>query len=133
MKKDTLIEIILGTIGGLLFSFGMCMCLLPEWNLFVFGIIVATIGFITLLCIIPVYRKTHPKKKLNINFKKLVPYIVGVFFTLLLGVGMSIIMVNNPTKTKMIVGIIIGIVGLSGCILNYPIYSYMTANKNREN
>ena len=30
MKKETLLEIILGTIGGLVFAIGMCMCLLPE-------------------------------------------------------------------------------------------------------
>ena len=32
MKKDTLLEIILGTVGGLVFALGMCMCLLPEWK-----------------------------------------------------------------------------------------------------
>ena len=57
MKKETLLEIILGTIGGLVFAIGMCMCLLPEWNLFTQGVVVAIIGFIILLCIIPVYRK----------------------------------------------------------------------------
>lgn len=63
MKKDTLLEIILGTIGGLIFSVGMCMCLIPEWSLFNVGVVVAILGFIVLLCIIPVYRKHHPKKK----------------------------------------------------------------------
>ena len=38
MKKDTLSEIILGTIGGLNFAVGMCMCLIPEWNLFNAGV-----------------------------------------------------------------------------------------------
>ena len=50
MKKETLLEIILGTIGGLVFAIGMCMCLIPEWNLLATGIIVAIIGFIILLC-----------------------------------------------------------------------------------
>ena len=35
MKKDTLLEIILGTVGGLIFALGMCMCLIPKWNMFV--------------------------------------------------------------------------------------------------
>ena len=30
MKKETLLEIILGTIGGLVFAIGMCMCLLLK-------------------------------------------------------------------------------------------------------
>lgn len=35
MKKETLLEIILGTIGGLIFAIGMCMCLIPEWNMLI--------------------------------------------------------------------------------------------------
>ena len=30
MKKENFISLILGTIGGLLFSLGMCMCLIAE-------------------------------------------------------------------------------------------------------
>lgn len=56
MKKDTLLEIFLGTIGGIIFAVGMCMCLIPEWNLFNEGVIVSIVGFIILLCIIPVYK-----------------------------------------------------------------------------
>ena len=67
MKKETLLEIILGTIGGLIFAIGMCMCLIPEWDLFTVGVVVAIVGFIILLCIIAVYRKEHPKK---VNNKK---------------------------------------------------------------
>ena len=63
MKKETLLEIVLGTIGGLVFAIGMCMCLIAEWNMLKTGIIIAIIGFIILLCIIPVYRKSHPKKE----------------------------------------------------------------------
>ena len=54
MKKETLLEIILGTIGGLVFAIGMCMSLIPEWNLFTTGIVIAIVGFIILLCIIPI-------------------------------------------------------------------------------
>ena len=65
MKKETLLEIILGTIGGLIFAIGMCMGLIPEWNMLKEGIIVGVIGFIILLCIIPIYRKNHPKTKVK--------------------------------------------------------------------
>ena len=43
MKKVTLLEIIFGTIGGLVFAIGMCMCLIPEWNMFKTGIAVSII------------------------------------------------------------------------------------------
>ena len=61
MKKETLLEIILGTLGGIIFAIGMCMCLIAEWDLLKLGIILGIIGFIILLCIIPVYRSTHSK------------------------------------------------------------------------
>lgn len=132
MKKETLLEIILGTIGGLVFAIGMCMCLIPEWDLFVTGIIVSIIGFIVLLCIIPVYRKEHPKK---VNNKKtdwglVLTYIIGIVGSLILGFGMSKIMVNSPEKMDMIIGMITGVVGLLICVLNYPVYSYLKSNKN---
>ncbi len=41
MKKKNFISMILGTIGGILFAIGMCMCLLPEWNTFQQGIVTA--------------------------------------------------------------------------------------------
>ena len=52
MKKETLLEIILGTIGGLIFAVGMCMCLIPEWNTFKAGVAVAITGSTVLLGII---------------------------------------------------------------------------------
>ena len=45
MKKETLLEIILGTIGGLIFAIGMCMGLIPEWDMLNVGIIVGYYGF----------------------------------------------------------------------------------------
>lgn len=132
MKKETLLEIILGTIGGLIFAIGMCMCLIPEWDLFTAGIVVAIIGFIVLLCIIPIYRKEHPKK---VNSKKtdwglVLTWIIGIVGALIMGFGMSKIMVGSPEKMDMIIGMITGVVGLLICVLNYPIYSYLKSSKN---
>ena len=33
MKKSTFGAMIAGTVGGLLFALGMCMTLIPEWNM----------------------------------------------------------------------------------------------------
>ena len=126
MKKETLLEIILGTIGGLVFAIGMCMCLLPEWDMFTSGVVVAIIGFIILLCIIPIYKKTHPKKKRGpINFGIVFTWTIGVIGSLIMGFGISRILVGDASKTDMIVGLITGIVGLIICVLNYPIYAYI--------
>jgi len=130
MKKETLLEIILGTIGGLIFAIGMCMCLIPEWDLFTAGVVVAIIGFIILLCIIPVYRKNHPRKPHSpINWGIVLTWIVGVVGSLIMGFGMSMILVGEASKSDMLVGIITGVVGLIICVLNYPVYSYIKTDK----
>ena len=130
MKKETLLEIILGTTGGLIFAIGLTMCLIPEWNLFTLGVVVSIIGFIILLCIIPVYRKEHPRK---VNNKKtdwglVLTWVIGVVGSLIMGFGMSKIMVDTPEKMDMIIGMITGVIGLLICVLNYPIYSYLKNN-----
>ena len=131
MKKETLLEIILGTIGGLVFAIGMCMCLIPEWNLFKAGVIVTILGFIVLLCIIPVYRKNHPKKDHTpINWGIVFTWFIGIVGSLVMGFGMSKVMVGDPTKTDLLIGIVTGIVGLLICVFNYPIYSYLKSNKD---
>ena len=132
MKKETLLEIIIGTIGGIVFGIGMCMCLIPEWDLFNIGVIVTIIGFIILLCIIPVYRNSHPKspKKGNVNYEIVLTWIIGIIGALVMGFGMSKVMTGDVDKTDIIIGLITGIVGLIVCILNYPIYAYIKGNKN---
>ena len=130
MKKETLLEIILGTIGGLIFAIGMCMCLLPEWNMFTPGVVVTIVGFIVLLCIIPIYRKEHPRKPHGpINWGLVLTFVVGIVGSLIMGFGMSKVMVGEASRSDMLVGIITGVVGLIICVLNYPVYSYINSNK----
>ena len=130
MKKETLLEIILGTIGGLVFAIGMTMCLLPEWDLFIEGVVVAIIGFIVLLCIIPIYRKQNPRKPRGpINKGLVLTFTIGIVGSLIMGFGMSKVMIEGATKSDMIVGIITGVVGLIICVLNYPVYSYINTKK----
>lgn len=131
MKKETLLEIIIGTVGGLIFSIGMCMGLIEEWNLLKEGIVVGIIGFIILLCIIPVYKKAHPKRKVtkSTDWGIVATWIIGVVGSLVMGYGMSRIMTENISQTDMIIGLITGVIGLIVCVLNYPIYSYIKGNK----
>ena len=131
MKKETLIEIILGTIGGLIFAFGMCMCLIPEWDLFKVGVVTTIIGFAILLCIIPFHRKNNPRKiiKKKTDWGLVLTFVVGIVGSLIMGFGMSKVMVGSPEKMDIIIGMITGVVGLLVCVLNYPIYSYIKSNK----
>lgn len=126
MKKETLLEIILGTIGGLVFAIGMCMCLIPKWDLFKAGVVIAVVGFIVLLCIIPVYRSNHPKKSHGaINWGIVFTWIIGIVGALIMGFGMSKVMVGDPNQSDLLIGIGTGIIGLLICVFNYPIYAYL--------
>lgn len=132
MKKETLLEIILGTIGGITFSIGMSMSLIEEWNMLKEGIVVSIIGIIILLGIIPVYRNSHPKskkQKKEINYGIIATWFIGIIGSLIMGFGMSKVMVGNTSKIDIIIGLITGVVGLIVCVLNYPIYSYIKGNK----
>lgn len=130
MKKETLLQIILGTIGGLVFAIGMCMCLVTEWNMFTAGVVTSIIGFIVLLCIIPVYRKNHPKKEhAPINWGIVLTFVIGIVGSLIMGFGMSKVMVGEASQTDILVGIITGVVGLIICVLNYPVYSYIKSDR----
>lgn len=131
MKKETLLEIILGTVGGLIFAIGITMCLIPEWDLLKVGVVVGIIGFIILLGIIPIYKKGKPKKEpKKIDWGIVLTFVVGIVGSLIMGFGMSKIMVGSPNKMDLIIGMITGVIGLLICVLNYPIYSYLRSNKN---
>ncbi|MGN1398771.1 MAG: hypothetical protein ACI4WG_02070 [Erysipelotrichaceae bacterium] len=126
MKKETLLEIILGTIGGLIFAIGMYMCLISEWKMFKPGVVIAAIGFVILLLIIPVYRSNHPKKEHGpINWGIVFAWLIGVAGALVMGFGMSKVMVTDSSQTDLITGIVTGIIGLIVCVLDYPIYAYL--------
>ena len=117
MKKDTLLEIILGTIGGLIFAVGMCMCLIKEWNLFKAGVVVSIVGFIILLCIIPVYRSNHPKKAHGkINWEIVFTWIIGVVGALIMGFGISLVLCLRVT------GIAIDLLEIGALILELSLF-----------
>ena len=109
MEKKNFITLIMGVIGGLLFSLGMCMCLLPEWGVFNQGVVLAAIGAVVLLATYIVYCKMSGKKSRKINWKIVGKVAYGVFASLVLGVGMSMIM---AFENMMIPGILVGIVGI---------------------
>ena len=107
MKKQTFFSILIGTVGGLLFSLGMCMCLLPEWNAFRYGVVSAAIGGVMLL-ILGIVSFVKSGKKIHFNWKTIGKVAYGIFASLILGVGMAMIMEFD----MMLWGIIVGIAGI---------------------
>ena len=52
MEKKSFIKLVLGVVGGLLFSFGMCMVMVFE-GMMLWGILVGIVGIVLLLFLIP--------------------------------------------------------------------------------
>ena len=109
MEKKNFVALVLGVIGGLLFGIGMCMCLLPEWNMFTPGVVVTAIGFVLLVALVIVYRKMSGAKPIKVNWKIVGKVVYGVISSLVLGGGMALIM---KVEGMMLPGIALGIVGI---------------------
>jgi hypothetical protein len=108
MKKSSFVAMIMGTVGGLLFGIGMCMCLLPEWNAYDSGVIIGGIGAVVLLAALIAWRIMTGKDPARMNGKTVGAILLGIFGALALGVGMCFAMVWS----NIILGIIIGMVGI---------------------
>ena len=65
----------------------------------------------------------------GINWRIVFAWIIGIIGALVMGFGMSKIMTGDPTQADMMLGIATGIIGLIVCVLDYPIYSYLSSNK----
>ena len=89
MKKSTFVSMILGTIGGILFALGMCMALIPEWDVFKQGVIMGVIGAVVLLVMVLVWRKMENKEPIKLSGKTIGAMFIGIVGTLLLGVDLS--------------------------------------------
>lgn len=116
MKKSSFVALVLGTIGMLFFGIGMCMSLLPEWNMEIQGRIIGIVGAITLLTTLFIWRKMEGKDPIKVNPKTILTIVIAVVGALMLGGGMSMVMVFH----KMIQGMILGIAGLFVLILLIP-------------
>lgn len=117
MKKKNFVSMLMSLIGVLLFSLGMCMCLVSEWNAFKQGVVVSIIGIAVLLVMLIVRRKMEVKPAIKFNGKAIGTVIFGIIGTVVLGVGMCMVMVWD----MMIPGIALGIVGIVLLVCLIPI------------
>ncbi len=118
MKKKNFVMLLLGCVGGLLFSLGLCMCLIPEWNAFQPGVISTALGLAVLLVLLAVALKGKAKSGRRINWKMVGKVSFGVLGALVLGVGMCMIMVWN----LMLPGILVGVVGIVMLLMLIPMF-----------
>ncbi len=109
MTKKNLISMVLGTAGGILFAIGMCMCLIPQWDLMYQGIGVAASGAVMLLVMIMVRRKMDGKKPVKLNIKSIGTMLFGILGAVTFGSGMCMVM---AFEGMMVLGIIVGTAGI---------------------
>ncbi|MFR1795842.1 MAG: hypothetical protein ACLSWR_04865 [Ruthenibacterium sp.] len=117
MKKKNFVSLVMGTVGGILFALGMCMCMLPQWNAFTQGVVVSAVGTVVLLAMLVVRRKMEGKPAVRLNGKAVATVLLGVVGALVLGVGMCMVMVWN----MLMWGIVVGIVGIVLLICLIPL------------
>lgn len=117
MKKSTFITMLLGTLGGLLFALGMCMTLIKEWNTFAPGLVFGILGIIILVITLFVWRKMEGKPKMAVDQRTMGAILIGVIGAMLLGLGMSLVMVWG----HFIIGIVLGIIGILILICMLPV------------
>ena len=108
MKKSSFVAMVLGTVSGVLFSLGMCMALLPEWNAFKPGVVFGATGLIIGLITLIVWRKMENKEPMKLNGRMVALWVFGIVGALTLGIGMCFCLVWN----NIILGTIIGLVGI---------------------
>ncbi len=118
MNKNHFINLVICVAAGLFFSIGICMCLLPEWNMLIAGIVLTSIGGTSLFVMgIIAYIKKEKKNPINWKFVGKITY--GVISVLIMGLGMAMIMVWN----LILWGILVGIVGIVMMLFLIPIFA----------
>ncbi len=76
-------------------------------------------------------RKLDNKAKLPAN---VFAYTFGIVMSLVLGVGMCLSMevIGDGSTVCMVLGVIIGLVGIAGVSVNYPIYKKILENSKKK-
>lgn len=117
MKKSSFVALVLGTVSGVFFALGMCMALIEEWAMRQQGIVCGVIGMVLGLITLLIWRKMEGKAPIKVSGKTVGTVLLGVIGALLLGIGMCLCMVFS----KMMIGIIIGLIGIVVLLMLIPL------------
>lgn len=109
MSKKNFLFLVLTTVGGLFFAVGMCMCLLPEWNVFKPGVAVTAVGTLALMALAAIRWMQAGKPMPQIDWRKAGKALYCAAALLVFGLGMAMIM---AFEGMLIHGIVVGIVGV---------------------
>lgn len=109
MKKENFVSLLLGTVGGILFALGMCMCLISEWDAFRPGLVMGALGIIVLIIMVIVRRRMKGLPPVCVNKHTLFVILWAAAGALILGIGMCMVMV---WEGFLVWGIVVGILGI---------------------
>lgn len=126
MEKKNFITLVLGIVSGLVFALGMCMCLLPEWNMFNVGVGCTAVGLVAIIATVIAYRKMSGATPIKVNMKVVGKVAYGVISFLVFGLGMAMVMVFEG---MMILGMVVGIVGIVMLLFLIPMCVGLKDNK----
>ena len=119
MTKKNFLFLVMTVVGVLLFGMGMCMCLLPEWNAFKPGVVIAALGALVLLVTALVCWIMAGKPVAKVDWNRVGKAAYSVISVLVLGTGMSMIMVFEGL---MVPGMIVGVVGILLVLGMIPVF-----------
>ena len=108
MKKSSFVALVMGTVSGVLFSLGMCMALLPEWDAFKQGVVLGAVGIVLGVITLLVWCKMENKQLPKMNGKNAFRVIYTVVAALVLGTGMCMCLVWE----QIIWGTLVGLLGI---------------------
>lgn len=116
MKKSSFVALIMGTVSGVLFSLGMCMALLPEWNAFTEGVIFGGVGIVLGMITALIWCKMENKKLPKMSGKNVFRTLYAIIATLVFGAGMCMCLVWQ----QIIWGTLVGLLGIVMLIALIP-------------
>ncbi len=116
MKKSSFVALIMGTVSGVLFSLGMCMALLPEWNAFMEGVIFGIVGLIFGAITFLVWCKMEKKSLPKCSGKNILRAVYTIVAVLVLGIGMCMCLVWQ----QIVWGTLVGLLGIIMLIALIP-------------
>ena len=118
MRKSSFAKLVLFVMLAFVFAIGMCMCLLPEWNMFIPGVITTAVGGGALLIWGIAVFFARGLYRVNFNVRLVGKILYAAICVLTLGAGMAMIMALDMFA----VGICVGGAGLLLALFAIPMF-----------
>lgn len=116
MKKSSFLALVMGSVSGVLFALGMCMALLPEWDVFTEGVVLGTAGILLGIITALIWCKMENKKLPKMNAKIVFRAVYAIAAILVLGLGMCMCLVWE----NFVWGTLVGLLGIVMLIALIP-------------